>query len=150
MQTENKQTAMIVAGTIVVTTALVIAYFGILKPILNKLGITDDKYDRQAERLDSEESFNPSRARSNPSKVTITESRANVLAQLIFEAKGYIYDNEDQAIGAVRDTGSTYNLSYMSGRFQAIYGRDLLGYMKTFMNSEQLSLVYQSIKNFPK
>lgn len=148
MKPETRRTVIVVAGAVVVTTGLMIAYFGILKPIFNKLGLTNDKDDRDAAKLDEEEAFNPSHARNKPNRVTISQSKANNLAQQVYGAKGYIYDDEDAAIGAVRDTGTTYNLSYMAGRFNAIYGRDLLGYMKTFMSTEDLATVYKAIKNF--
>lgn len=150
---EISSTKVIVAG-VVVLSALAIAYFGIIKPILNFTGITDDKEDRQntdnAQKLEGEKAFGTALAQNNPSKVTMSDTKAQQLAYQVYMAKGYVYDNENSAIAAIRDCQTTYNLSKLALVFQRTYSRDLLGYLKTFMNDDQLSDCYQAIKKFKK
>jgi len=139
----GQKTQYIVYGVVAVLV-LGVAYFGIIKPILNGLGITKDKNDRDAE--DVKENVTQSQVlsdlyyKSNPSKVTISTSKANASAQDIYDAKwggwGGFSDKESQAVGAITSAGSLVNVSYIAYLFQKNYGIGLESYLDTFLESE--------------
>jgi hypothetical protein len=152
--TQKAETVKIIAVAILAAGTLTLAYFGIIKPILNTIGITDDKYDREdkenADKLEGEAAFGSQLAAQYPSKVSMSDTKAQQLALQVYLAKGYIYDNEASAIAAIRDCQTTYNLSKLAFVFNRTYDLDLLAFLKTFMNDAQLSDVYQAVKNFSK
>ena len=139
----GQKTQYIVYG-IVAVLVLGVAYFGIIKPILNGLGITKDKNDREAD--DVKDDVTKSQVlsdlfyKSNPNKVTISTAKANTSAQLIYDAKwggwGGFSDKESQAVGAITSAGSLVNVSYIAYVFQKNFGVGLESYLDTFIESE--------------
>lgn len=72
-------------------------------------------------------------------------------AQDIGKAKNvwYLPDTEEKAYAVFRLLKSQQQISYMVYRFYELYKIDLLTYLKTFMNTEQLAEVQSIIKNKP-
>ena len=70
--------------------------------------------------------------KANKSQLTISETRANVLATEIYNAKSWYYDCETCAIGSIVDAGTKINVSYVAYRFYVLYNRDLMSYLKSF------------------
>jgi len=61
-------------------------------------------------------------------------------------AKGYIYDNESQAVGGITGAGSLVNVSYISDRFNTIYGLSLQSYLTTFLEPQNWSQIDDYIR----
>ena len=65
---------LVIGGVVVLV--LVINYFGVIKPILNAIGLTKDKEDRQGDRdedrLSRSQVLSPNFYRANRSKVSIS------------------------------------------------------------------------------
>lgn len=144
----GNNTQMIVYG-IVGLAVLGVAYFGIIKPILNNLGITKDSNDRQADRnkedISKQQVLSPLLYNSNKNKVTITSAKANTSATQIWDAKwGGCYGlchSQDKAVGAITSAGSLVNVSYIASVFQSMYGRDLYGYLDSFLESSNWNTI---------
>lgn len=148
----GNNTQMIVYG-IVGLAVLGVAYFGIIKPILNNLGITKDAQDRQAdknkEEISKQQVLSTLLYNSNKSKVTISSAKANTSATQIWDAKygGCCFlgictcDAEDKAVGAITSAGSLVNISYIASVFQSMYGRDLYGYLESFLQSSHWNTI---------
>lgn len=132
MQTRDK---LILAGVGVV--AIGFAYFGIVKPILNTLGITRDKEERQGDRkedkLSRQQVLSPLLYRTNKGKVTIPSSKAYSGARDIYAGKGTIWDNESMAVGAITSAGSLVNISYIADAFDKLYGQSMSSYMQSYL-----------------
>jgi len=132
-----------------------ISYFGFIKPILNFVGLTKDKDDRQADRdynkLSRSQALSPLFYRNNKSKITLSSSRANELAYNIYNAKGTFWDDESKAVGSIQRAGSLVNLSYISDVFTNNYGHGLQSYLNSFIESKDWSDIDNYIskaKNF--
>jgi len=67
----------------------------------------------------------------------------------IYDSKGVFHDTESKVIGAIAAMPNKFSVSVLSSAFNTAYGRDLLEYLKTFMNDEQLASVARSIKDKP-
>ncbi len=136
----NQETAKWIAIGVVGVAALGIAYFGIVKPIFNAIGLTSSKEDRDAENAIND--FRRDQVLTslpyleNKSSVTITQTQANALATEIYYAKGVLWDYESAAVGAIKQAGTKINVSYVAYRFYQLYQRDLNSYLLSFLESE--------------
>jgi len=73
------------------------------------------------------------------------------LAEIISKSKSVWFypDSEEKAFGVFRLLKSQAQISYLAYRFFELYKTDMLGFLKTFMNTEQLAEVKDIIKNKP-
>lgn len=149
---KSQATLYIVGGIVVIAVASII-YLAIARPILQKIGIIDDKKDKEKEdaikEFDKSQWFTSIPYKSNKSQVTISETRANALAKEIYYAKGYVYDCETCAIGSIVDAGTKINISYVAHRFYILYNRDLMSYLKSFLEDENWITLYATYKKLP-
>jgi hypothetical protein len=137
-------TAKYIVYGVVGIAVLAVAYFGILKPILNSLGITKDAQDREAENVQEDvtrtQVLSDLMYKSNKNKVTISSAKANASANEIYNAKwggwGGLSDKEDQAVGAITSAGSLVNVSYIAYVFQKNYNVSLESYLNSFLESD--------------
>lgn len=144
---------LVIGGVVVLI--LVINYFGVIKPILNAMGLTKDKDDREGDKdkdkLSRSQVLSPNFYRANRQKISISSATANESAVNIYNAKGYIYDDETLAVGSITRLGSLVNISYVSDVFNRLYGLSLQGYLATFLESKNWSQIDDYIrktKNF--
>jgi hypothetical protein len=132
---------LVIGGVAIVVISL--SYFGFIKPILNKIGLTKDKDDRQADRdynkLSRSQALSPLFYRNNKNKITLSSSKANELAYNIYNAKGTFWDDESKAVGSIQRAGSLVNLSYISDVFTNNYGHGLQSYLNSFIESKDWS-----------
>ena len=149
---KSQATLYIVGGIVVIAVASII-YLAIARPILQKIGIIDDKKDKEKDNaikeFDKSQWFTSLPYKANKSQITISETKANALAKEIFYAKGYVYDCETCAIGSILDAGTKINISYVAYRFYVLYNRDLMSYLKSFLESDNWITLYASYKKLP-
>ena len=147
---QSADTKKTIVYGVVVVVALTIVYFGIVRPLTNKLGLTKDKGDRQGgraeERLSRKQVMSPTLYKSNKDLKSITSGRASELANKIWEGKGYVYDNESMGVGGITGAGSKVNISYIGDVFQRVYGRDLHTYLVSYLEAEDWSTIDDYIK----
>ncbi len=155
MPNDNSETVKWIAIGVVGVAALTLAYFGIIKPIFNAVGLTDSKEDREADRAIDEfrrEQYLSSLPYSeNKSKVTISQTKANQLAYNIYNAKSFYNDDEEEAVGAIKSAGTKINVSYVAFRFYQLYQRDLQSYLESFLENDNWSDLNEALdkmKNF--
>lgn len=132
----GNSTQYIVYG-VVAMAVLGLSYFGIIKPILNAVGLTKDAEDRQGdndyEKLSRQQVLSPLLYRSNKDKITISSGTANESAYNIWIGKGTFWDNEDLAVGSLTSAGSLVNMSYISHIFDENYGQSLESYLQSYL-----------------
>lgn len=75
---------------------------------------------------------------------------AEVYAKQIWDAKGTFKDNEDSVYNVFRDINDQYSIPFVAYKFSELFQRDLLGFLPTFMDNDELAIVYNIIKNNPK
>lgn len=150
---KNENTKYIVYGVIGLTV-IGIAYFGILKPITNALGLTNDAEDREADRaidkLSTQQVFSPLTYEQNKGRVTISNQKANQIASKIWNGKGYMIDNEDQAVGAIKSALTLCNISYVAYIFERNYHRDLHDFLKSYLESSNWVTLENAISKMNK
>jgi hypothetical protein len=158
VKTDTGTTAQFIVYGVVAVAVLGVAYFGIIKPILNQLGITKDATDREAdddkENIQKEQVLSDLLYKQNQNKVTISSAKANTSALNIWDAKwGACYglcDNETQAVGAITSAGSLVNVSYIAYVFEKTYNRNLYSYLDSFLESENWVTIDAYLRNLKK
>jgi hypothetical protein len=71
-------------------------------------------------------------------------------AKTLYDAKGFFKDNENSVLDVFRNLQTQYQLSYLAKFFSAFYNKDMLSYLKTFMDDDNLEDVLEIIKNYPQ
>jgi hypothetical protein len=154
VRVDTGDTAKYIVYGVVGVAVLAVAYFGIIKPILNAVGLTSSKEDRETgniqEDLSQEAILSPLLYNQNKNKVTITSSKANTSAVNIYEAKWGgswgLSDKEEMAVGAITSAGSLVNVSYIASVFQNLYKKDLYTYLDSFLENDN----WRSINDYLK
>lgn len=129
----RNETAKYVVIGVVGILVIGIVYFGVIKPILNTIGITQDKDERQGER--AEEKLNKNQVlgtklyNENRDKVSITSAKASSGASKIYAGRGYFYDDEASAMGVLTSAMTQVNISYIAQKFEDMYGKSLSSYL---------------------
>ena len=134
------------------------AYFGIIKPILNTVGLTRDKEDRQGDRdkekLSRTQIFSTELYKNNRDKVSITSAKASASASKIYENRSPWYvggDNEEVAVGQITNAGSLVNISYIASKFNDIYGLSLEAYLSdNYLEPEHFTQIDNYISKMKK
>ena len=158
VKVDTGDTAKYIVFGVVGIAVLAVAYFGIIKPILNNLGITRDAEDREADRnkddIEKEQVLSDLLYKANQNKVTISSAKANTSALDIWNAKWGgafgLSDKEDQAVSAITGAGSLVNVSYIAYNFEKTYNRNLFGYLNSFLESENWITIDAYLKNLKK
>jgi len=158
VRVDTGDTAKYIVYGVVGIAVLAVAYFGIIKPILNAVGLTSSKEDRQTgniqEDLTEEAVLSPLLYNQNKNKVTITSSKANTSAVNIYEAKWGgtwgLSDKEEMAVGAITSAGSLVNVSYIASVFQNLYKKDLYTYLESFLENENWRSINDYLKKTKK
>ncbi len=149
----KSQTTLYIVGGVVLIAVASIVYLAIARPILQKIGVLDDKKDKEKEdaikEFDKSQWFTSLPYKANKSQVTISETRANTLAKEIYYAKGYTYDCESCAVGSIVDAGTKINVSYVAFRFYMNYNRDLMSYLKSFLETNDWVTLNATYKKLP-
>ncbi len=88
--------------------------------------------------------------KSNPSSSDIGKlipNKANMPKWIttLWGAKGTFSDDEEKVYGVFRQMTSQFEVNFFAKLFQATKSTDLFAYLKTFMNSEELSDLYKII-----
>lgn len=149
-------TPVIMVGLVIVGGIL--AYFLVVKPLLEAAGLKETKYD---EELPKKNGFNPEYYKNNIGKVTISTQKAFSIAQKVFMASGWadriagrgtvlIPSNDDEELlqGAIQEAGSEYNLSKVSDTFQKTYGVGMIAWIKDFADNSDTKAISRIIKEY--
>jgi hypothetical protein len=158
VRVDTGDTAKYIVFGVVGIAVLAVAYFGIVKPVLNSLGITKDADDREADRnkddIEKEQVLSDLLYKANSNKVTISSSKANSAALDIWDAKWGgafgLSDKEDQAVSAITGAGSLVNVSYIAYNFEKSYNTNLFAYLNSFLESENWNTIDAYLKNLKK
>lgn len=158
VKVDTGETAKYIVLGVVGIVVLGVAYFGIIKPILNAVGLTSSKEDRETgniqENLTEEQVLSPLLYNQNKNKVTITSAKANTSAVNIYEAKWGgtfgLSDREEMAVGAITSAGSLVNVSYIASVFQNLYKKDLYTYLDSFLENDNWRSINDYLKKTKK
>lgn len=157
MAEDNSETIKYIVFGVIGLGALALGYFGIVKPILNATGLTDDKDDRKAGRdkqqISRQQTLSPLLFRNNRSKISIGSGRANELANNIYKGKrSGCCDDEAMAVGSITSAGSKVNISYIADVFQRNYNVGLESFLfNDYLSQDDIRTIdnyIDKVKNF--
>lgn len=86
-------------------------------------------------------------SKSDVERLTPNRPNFNKWINQIWDSKGFFKDNEDKVYSVFRQMNSQFEINMFSKVFSTIKQRDLFGFLSTFMNDKELSIVYNIIKN---
>jgi hypothetical protein len=72
------------------------------------------------------------------------------MANRLFDAKGTFDDNENSVYDVFRSITTQWQLSLLSSVFHFFKKADLLLYLKSFMNADEMQSLLEMVKNYPQ
>jgi hypothetical protein len=72
------------------------------------------------------------------------------MAKNIKDSYGYFNDDEEKLYSVFRRINTQYQLAILSSLFYALYKKDMLEYMKSFMNANEMQPIIDIVSNYPK
>lgn len=158
MKLTDKQTDILFKIALVI-----IIYFLFARPLLQKLGIAKDKTDRlidgQQNLNNNENAFSPIFYKYAPAgSLLLTRARAEQLANELFDALGYWYDDEAKVMGVFRSLKTKSQVSILADVFNQLHKTDILEFMRkgkgvmweAGLNDNELAQVINYVNNLPK
>jgi hypothetical protein len=130
-----------------------IAYFKIIKPLIDKIsdpfgkGQTHKDDVKNIEQLKTENYFDPdfkNELLRNNVILTLTDYGAKLYAEKIYKAKGIPYltnDDEAAVYGVFRSLKSKTQVSYLAETFFKMYNKDLKAFLQSFLNNNEFGNV---------
>jgi hypothetical protein len=113
---------------------LLIVYFGILRPLLEKLGLARSQAEQQVinqQNLPNNKNpFSSTYWKTIPNAKLITRNATNALAKRIFDAMGYFSDDESAVFSVFTQLKTKTQVSWLADIFQQNYKMDLLDFLK--------------------
>jgi hypothetical protein len=152
---DNEEKLLVNAGLIAV------GYFGIVKPLLNKLGITDSPEVKQAKAENNAASnltaWSPAFYKAyTGTKHLYTDAYITTLAGKIYNAWGVFNDDEEAIYGVFRQLKNQLQLSQLADKYFTLYNQDLLQrlknpwyYGKDGLDDEQFNVIAQIVNKLP-
>ena len=139
-------------------------YLLLVRPILTKVGIVKSKEDRlideQTSLPNNINPFSPAFYRTGgPGTKILTSNAANRYAADIYDAMGYLTDDEAKIYGVFRQLKYQSQISFLAEKFANKYSIDLLEYLKrgknqfnpgSGLNSEELTVIFNIVNRLPK
>lgn len=135
--------------------AFTIGYFVIVKPLLQWLGLKEDKEDKENNAIiQSVKGWDPSyfsEVKKKGLKTTyITSTQAAKYAKLIFDSFGVINDNEEQIYAVFRSLKNWVQLSEVAFIYRAVYKVDLAYEVKARLSDEEFNNVAKIVAKYTK
>lgn len=142
---------------------VLVIYFLLARPILQKLGVLKDKSQRVIEEQQNlpqkQNPFNPNFYKFAPvgSKI-ITRQTANNLAKNLYDSFGYFYDDEAGITAVFSSLRTQSQVSFLADVFSQIYKEDILEFMKrgkglmpeAGLSDSELSTIIDKVNRLPK
>jgi hypothetical protein len=157
MKKDDKQLILYAGG-------IALAYFGVLRPILNKLGITNSATNRivtnQSNLPNNVNPFSPIFYKKAPvGSLLLKTSIAQSLAKRLHDAMGFFVDDEATVFAVFRSLKTQTQVSILSEVFTNMYKTDMLEYLKkgsnnynpaSGLNEDELNTVISIVNGLPK
>lgn len=71
------------------------------------------------------------------------------LSNQVYDAKGFFHDDNEKLYSVFRNIQTQFQLSLVAFNFNLKYKKDLLEYIKSFLNSDEIERVFDMVKNYP-
>lgn len=134
-----------------------LAYFGVLKPITNALGLTKDVNEKKraqlVEQVSAMSAWNPSFYNQYQAKAArgtvlalLTQASLTSFAQQIRNAWGIFNDDEDKIYAVFKALRNQLQLSQLCEKYSALYKEDLLQRLQNPWNKSNDGLLPEEFK----
>lgn len=149
---EGEKTKWVAIGLVAIVT-LSVAYFGIVKPILNAVGLTQSKVDKEAERLFTKALnsgfWSPTYYEGKTNKISFSNkaTEGDYLAREIASGWGYFNDDESSIINVFSKLKNNVDLSYVAYHYQKNENSDLLNDINEKLSSAEKIIVFKVTNN---
>jgi hypothetical protein len=144
--------------------AFALGYFGVIRPILKKIGIVKSREDILVnDQTNLPNNVNPFSTAfykyGGAGAILLKNSVADQYCKTIYNAMGWVYDDEAAIYSVFRSLKTQSQVSYLAERFKTIYKLDLLEFLKrgknqfnaaSGLNSEELSIIINIVNKLPK
>jgi len=135
-----------------------VGYSKVVKPILDKIGITktDEELEIERESTKIDSPWNPNYYRQFGSKPVLLSKDEFIeqYLQTIWNSVGYFYDDFDAVLGVFKRLKAKTQVSQLVDKFNQKYKKDLLLWLKGDMwpsdrySDEQVNQLIQLVKNY--
>jgi hypothetical protein len=146
---------------------IAVFYFGLLRPILTKLGIQQTAAQQQEEQnvtqtdvaTNAANPFSPLFWKQGPRGTQLlTVGYATLLSDRIYNGMGYFYDDEAAIISVFRLLKTKSQVSWLADIFQKKYKTDLFDFLKkgkgimyqAGLNNSELNQIISIVNKLPK
>jgi hypothetical protein len=125
------------------------------KKILEKIGLVDSKNDKNLESNLSNKYLTPEpfleyRKKTGFKVPTYVEdSLINGFVQRLYNSKGFFNDDEDNVYSIFRSAQSKLQVSCFAYYFNQIKKRNLIEYLSSFLNSDEIARIGEIIEKKP-
>ena len=130
-----------------------LAYFGILDPILKKLGIKDDAADRARDSaIDTAANargWNPTYYKSIKGALILTRASAESFARVLNSAMSGWGTNEEKIYGVLRSMKTQTQLSFLCDVYFQLYKKDLYQHIVSELSTNELAVVSGIVNKMP-
>ncbi|MFZ1807611.1 MAG: hypothetical protein WAU36_10335 [Cyclobacteriaceae bacterium] len=139
----------VVLGAVII----LLVYMLIVRPIMKKLGIIEDKddkaRDKQVQEFGTElgSPFNPNFYKGKVGVTLLTKAAATKLANQIEAAIGFFSDDENAVYGAMRQLKTKEQLSFLADIFQQEHNADLYQMLVRNLSETEMDVVNGIAKN---
>ncbi len=111
--------------------AIAIGYFGIAKPILNKLGITKSSEDRAIEAAAFKDVWNENFWKTGGAgTMLITDAAVKNMVQKIYDYPGWFSDDYLAVKTVIFSLKTQSQVSYLAYKFNQLKGKNLYEYLR--------------------
>jgi hypothetical protein len=137
-----------------------VGYAKVIKPILDKIGITktDEEIEIERESTKIDSPWNPNYYKQFGSRPVLLSKEAFINKDLetIWNSVGYWYDDFDAVLGVFKRMSAKTQVSQLVDRFNKAYKKDLLIWLKgdtwpsDRFSDEQVNQLIQLVKNYKR
>lgn len=129
------------------------AYFLVIRPVLVKLNIVDSAADKRTDKdvqdysVSVSSAFSPTYYKGVSRATILTRESAEALAKTLYDAIGWLYDDETAVYGVFRQFRYKTQVSYLADVFFQKYKADLYQYLARNLSSSEIGIVNGIVSN---
>lgn len=142
-------------NTLLVIGGLGIAYFGLINPILKKLGLkkgAEEQAKEQAiKKADVDNAFNPDywKIAARPKTIFGASPTAATVAKEIYSSFGFFNDDEARIYAAVKRARSKTMFSQVVSAYRDLYKADLYNTFKNKLSDNEFFIIVKYVTALP-
>jgi hypothetical protein len=137
----------LITKIVVILLILVLLYFMIVRPILQKVGIIKTAEDKQREKEEeqlgtsTDSPFSPKYWQNIPGALLLTKASAEKMADTIEGAVGDVWDDENTVYGVLKQLKSKTQLSFLADIFYQRHKMDLYQLIRRNFSDSEMEIV---------